>query len=487
MSARTMRIKASTRACNLNKRDKVPCEPNPIGRDGNRGASLDITEEDRRREPHKFLYKTTKQRHHELERRIDRKKNIQEPITIKDFVTFQDSSWRTLQQKLQQGVPAKSATHTQGTIGGELVFYISKGIITQNRTTAGVSKSLGDAQLGCQTYDYNNVTNRVLNTVASIQDDATWNRLFALSAQGILNTNRLNMSKDRCINIDQGSFEDGTIIKAHTTAFAPIGSSTCIPPYDPCKTATNSCTVTGWTAWLGDPSINPRPRTFIFVEQSGTPCCPGLACEGVGAKVVGAVVEDGGELKWDNTYDGHGEDYPMVTHINGVQCYQIGLNDADGLARSNTEQPNGWCWWNSTENVWYFRYPNEPTLGDLAGTIVKGGDTYNKNILTGNLGEGICGGDDAVAEEDLTTTYLDVVGHSYPEVVFGLEVGKALTNTVQQVNTEFTDALGVTIIVGETVTILFKVSDTEISIQKESGETLNPVDGTFVNNSGVPE
>ena len=230
MSARTMSIKARTKACKLNKRDKVQCEPNPIGRDGNRGASLEITAEDRRREPHKFLYKSTKLRHDELARRIDRKKNIQGPITIKDFVTFQDSSWRTLQQKLQQGVPAKSATHTPGTIGGELVFYISKGIITQNRTTAGVSKSLGDAQLGCQTYDYNNVTNRVLNTVASIQDDAQWNRLFSLSSQGVLNTNRMNMSKDSCINIDQGSLEDGTIIKAATTAFAPIGSSTCIPP-----------------------------------------------------------------------------------------------------------------------------------------------------------------------------------------------------------------------------------------------------------------
>lgn len=230
MSARTMSIKARTKACKLNKRDKVQCESNPIGRDGNRGASLEITAEDRRREPHKFLYKSTKLRHDELAKRIDRKKNIQGPITIKDFVTFQDSSWRTLQQKLQQGVPAKSATHTPGTIGGELVFYISKGIITQNRTTAGVSKSLGDAQLGCQTYDYNNVTNRVLNTVASIQDDAQWNRLFSLSSQGVLNTNRMNMSKDSCINIDQGSLEDGTIIKAATTAFAPIGSSTCIPP-----------------------------------------------------------------------------------------------------------------------------------------------------------------------------------------------------------------------------------------------------------------
>ena len=126
MSARTMSIKARTKACNLNRQTKIACEPNPIGRDGNRGASLDITDEDRMREPHKFLYKTTKQRHNELERRIDRKNNIQEQITIKDVVTFQDSSWRTLQQKIQQGVPAKTATHTPGTTGGELVFFISR-------------------------------------------------------------------------------------------------------------------------------------------------------------------------------------------------------------------------------------------------------------------------------------------------------------------------------------------------------------------------
>lgn len=468
MSARTMRIKASTRACNLNKRDKVLCEPNPIGRDGNRGASLDITEEDRRREPHKFLYKTTKQRHHELERRIDRKKNIQEPITIKDFVTFQDSSWRTLQQKLQQGVPAKSATHTPGTIGGELVFYISKGIITQKRTTAGVSKSLGDSQLGCQTYDYNNVTNRVLNTVASIQDDAQWNRLFALSSQGILNTNRLNMSKDRCINIDQGSLEDGTIIKAHTTAFAPIGSSTCIPPYDPCRTS-GSCFIAGWVADQFDKSVIPNVRPFTLLEKV-TQCCPGVACEDAVPGGLEAPVGD--DYFWPDT----DEDNPMITHINGVQCYQIGLNDEDGANRSVIEQPNGWCWYDTTLLKWRFRLPAAvPVIGN---TIVNAGDLYRTDILTGATA-GNCGGG---GEGD---------GFEDPEVTVYLKLGayphNAINHEEQQVNTEFTDAFGVTIIVGETVTILSKVSDTEISIQKESGETLNPVDGTFVNNSGVPE
>lgn len=502
MSARTMTIKAATRACRLNKRDKEPCTPNPIGNDGNRGASLVITAQDIIREPHKFIHKTTRERHRQLAARIDTKRNIQEQITIKDFVTFQDSSWRTLQQTLQQGVPAKSPTHTPGTIGGELVFYISKGIITQNRTTAGVSKSLSDAQLGCQTYDYNLVTNRVLNTVASIQDDAQWNRLFAVASQGILNTNRLNMSKDRCIAIDQDSFKDGDIIRAHTTAFEPIGSSSCIPPYDPCRPVGVACTIPGWTLNLlgeefGAPIAGRRDFILMASDDDGasraTPCCPGLSC---GAVVGGGSVDDGnGNKVWPSG----DEDTPMVYYTMTAErditvvswdeernFGEPGTAAAIALNELEAEKPEveGWCWYIGG-NKWKYKLPDEAAK-ILGVDTVTSGDIYNTDLFTGSSVGNCIGPDNGDDDDDEiiappTTVYNNISNDG------GISFN-SVANKEQQVLEDYTDIVsGFSVAEGETVTILAKFADNvTIKIEKNNGQVLN-IPGEKVQNSGVPE
>lgn len=248
-----MKIKNQVKGCRVSTNKVKKCY-NVVDGNGNtvkycsggECPPIVASEEYKLQNPHKFKQRTSTKRQHELNNLIDTASNIQLPPTIKDFVTFQDASWNTLQRTVQNAVQGKQSVHSGGSIAGELVFFVQKGIVTRGKSVAGTSKKATEKALGCQTSKYNRTAGVIAGVVADAVSNNEWDRLWSVAAEGILNTNR-PIYVDKCIELPKN---DEGVIRGDTSEAVSLDSSACRSNinFDPCRGADGfgECGIAGW-------------------------------------------------------------------------------------------------------------------------------------------------------------------------------------------------------------------------------------------------